>query len=224
MKKENKKIILVKYGKILSYVYRLIKGNTYRVRGGNNFMIKGVYAAHCHFNISGKDNTIEIIPGITRMNNCSITIKGCNCKVHIGKDSNLNNCHLYIEDDGGEIFIGKHVTVTGQTNLAVIEGKKIIIGEDCLFSSEISFRVGDSHSILDKETRKRINPSADISIGNHVWIGHSAKVLKGAVVGKNSIIATGAIVTGKHFPNNSIIGGIPGKVLKEGVEWCAERL
>lgn len=114
--------------------------------------------------------------------------------------------------------------MTGKTDLAVIEGKCISIGEDCLFSDDIEFRVGDSHSILDYKTRNRLNPSKDITIGKHVWIGHGVKILKGTAVSNNSIIATGAIQTGKQYPNNVIIGGIPAKVLKEGIDWCPERI
>lgn len=49
-------------------------------------------------------------------------------------------------------------------------------------------------------------------------------ILKGSTVSDNSIIATGAIVTEKIFPKNCIIGGIPAKVLKEGVTWDPNRL
>ena len=80
-------------------------------------------------------------------------VKGNNCRILFGRDSNLNDVTLYIEDDGGRIELGKHTTITGKTELAVIEGKSITIGDDCLFSSDITFRVGDSHSILDMATR-----------------------------------------------------------------------
>lgn len=175
-------------------------------------------------NIVGTNNVVEIEPGLTRLTCCKVTILGSNCHIKIGSKSNLNYCELYIEDDNGKINIGKHVTTTGKTEIAVIEGKTVSIGEDCLFSSDITFRVGDSHSILEKNTGKRINPSKDITIGSHVWIGHSVKVLKGAVVGCNSIIGTGSIVTGKQFPSNSIITGIPAKVVKKGIDWCSERI
>lgn len=220
----DKKVLIKKYGGILSAVYRVIHHNRIKVARGNDIKIAGSFLNHCNINIYGIGNSIIIAPGITRLYNCDITIKGSNCKVTIGSDSNLHNTSLYIEDDGGSIHIGKHVTISGKTNIAVIEGKSVTVGDDCLFSAEISFRVGDSHSILDTSTGKRINPSKDITIGNHVWIGHSVKVLKGATVGDNSVIATGAIVTDKDFPPSSIIGGSPAKVLKEGVNWDPRRL
>lgn len=70
----------------------------------------------------------------------------------------------------------------------------------------------------------RINPSHDVNIGNHVWIGHGVKILKGVSVLDNSIIATGAICTNKQFPENCILGGIPAKIIKSGITWKAQRI
>lgn len=61
---------------------------------------------------------------------------------------NLVNAHLVIENDKGSIVLKRHVTISGQTEIAVIEGTKVTIGEDCLFSAQINIRTGDSHSIL----------------------------------------------------------------------------
>ena len=92
-----------------------------------------------------------------------------------------------------------------------------------MFSSGIILRNGDSHAILDVSTNKRINNANSINIGNHVWMGADSKVLKGSIIGNNSIIATGAIVSGNCSNNNSIYGGIPAKKLKNGIDWIRER-
>lgn len=225
MDKELKKQIISRYGNAISKVYRMLHSNRYSMNGGGNKLkISGVFASNCHFCIRGSNNSVIIEQGLTRMKNCRVIVKGSHCKIVVGRDSNLNNTTLYIENDNGKIYLGRHTTITGQTELAVIEGKCITVGDDCLFSSDITFRVGDSHSILNAVTGERINPSEDIYVANHVWIGHSVKVLKGANIGSNSIVATGAIVTNKHFPAHCVVGGTPAKVLKEGVDWCAERI
>ena len=201
----------------------VVKKNKVNISGKGN-VLNGIFAAHCDFFVKYKSSKIEIEMGLTRLTNCSIHLYGRNCKVQIGEDCNLNHLSLWLEDDGTEIIIGKHVTVTGSTHMAAIEGCRIIVGDDCLFSQDIEFRTGDSHSILDSITGKRMNPSKDITLGRHVWIGHSVKVLKGASIGSNSIIATGSIITGKSFQDHVIIGGIGGRIIKENVDWCPERI
>lgn len=216
------KIIIDRYGAFLSWIYRLVTFNKFRC-GGGRIILKGVFAKRCDFRVFGKNNVIEVEPGYTRLTNCKIRIFGSNSKVSIGRDCNLTNLNIWMEDDNTEVQIGKHVSITGRTSLSAIEGTKITIGDNCLFSQEIDFRTGDSHSILDSDGN-RINPSKDISIGNHVWIGHSVKILKNTVIGNNSIVATGAIIAGGEYPDNVIVGGVGGRILKDDVNWEKERI
>lgn len=51
-------------------------------------------------------------------------------------------------------------------------------------------------------------------IGKNVWIGSNATVLQGVTVGENSVVAAGAVVT-KDVPANSIVGGVPAKLIKK---------
>ena len=99
----------------------------------------------------------------------------------------------------------------------------IRIGKDFMLSNNIIIRTSDSHSIIDNNTRQRINPAQNIDIGDHVWIGAWARILKGAIIGNNSVIATGSIVTSK-IGSNCIAAGIPAKVVKENVDWDREKL
>nr|WP_288788550.1 DapH/DapD/GlmU-related protein [uncultured Fibrobacter sp.] len=53
-----------------------------------------------------------------------------------------------------------------------------------------------------------------VKIGNRVWIGNNATILKGTEIGENSVVAAGAVVSGK-FPANVILGGVPAKIIGE---------
>ena len=108
--------------------------------------------------------------------------------------------------------------------MAITENNhKIIIGEDCMFSNAIEIRTGDSHSVIDNTTNSRINLSKDVFIGNHVWLGSGAKILKGVVIEDNSIVATQSVVT-NLVPSNSIVAGIPAKVIRQNINWMRERI
>ena len=71
---------------------------------------------------------------------------------------------------------------------------------------------------------KRTNPSKDINIAQHVWIGSKVTITKGAAVAKDSIIGTGSIVTKVFDQPNVVIAGIPAKIVKENVSWINERI
>lgn len=51
-----------------------------------------------------------------------------------------------------------------------------------------------------------------IEIGNNVFIGFGAKILYDVKVESNVIIAAGSIIT-KDVPDDSVVGGIPAKVI-----------
>jgi len=142
----------------------------------------------------------------------------------IGANSILQGVSFCMEKDNNEIRIGDNFNCHGNTELAALEGTKILIGNDALFSANIKYRTGDSHSILDVVTGARTNPSKDIIIGNHVWVGNSVCVLKGAVIGSHSIVGIGSVVTGKSFPDNSILGGNPARLIKSNVDWCFNQI
>ena len=225
MDKGKKKELLLKYEGVLSRIYRLFGRNAVRVAPGNSVSLGNAFMSRCTVSVAGKGNVVEIQPGLTRLRNTSISISGSGCKVVIGKGSNLKGANLCIQDDNGQIILGEHVTVSGNTELAAIEGTKISVGADCLFSAQINLRTGDSHSILDSESGKRINPSKDIVVGEHVWVGNDVKLLKGFSIGAHSIIATGSVLSEGSYPSHCIVGGTGhGRILKEGIDWTPERI
>ena len=133
-------------------------------------------------------------------------------------------CTFSIEDDNNEITVGSHTYIYHGTELAAIEGTKITLGADCLLSSDIMIRTGDSHSILD-EQGNRINPSGGISIGDHVWIGKGAVVLKNAQIGNNCVIGTGSLVTrSTETLDNAILAGNSTRPIRRNITWNRERI
>ena len=205
----------------LSSIYRLVSLNS--VIGRRNILISwsGVFARRCKIINHGKNNTVNIGKGC-RLKNCKIQIFGDNNTVNIDRDCVGNDMDLWVSD-GSHVSIGHNTHFSGKIHIACIEGRTVNIGKRCLFSNEITFRTGDSHSIINN-LGERINQSEDIRIGNHVWVGQKVIVLKGAEIGNDSIIGTASLVTGKKFEDNVIIAGSPAKVIKQGVSWNHELL
>ena len=72
----------------------------------------------------------------------------------------------------------------------------------------------DFHEI-DPSRRIDGNPkTGKVVIGDNVWIGDRVMILKGSTIGKNSVVAAGAVVSGE-FPANVLIGGVPAQVIRE---------
>lgn len=202
--------------RFLSLIYRMIGFNF--IKGKSNMRISwgGAFAQHTHIKNNGKDNHLIIGKGC-RIYDSQIQFFGDNNTVKIEDDCVLKNVDIWISG-GGIVEIGHNTHFTGKIHIACIEGKKVHIGERCLFSNQIILRTGDSHSILDIEG-KRINFAKDIWIGDHVWVGQQVIVLKGAYIADESVIGTCALVTGKKFNEGVVLAGAPAKVIKEKVSW-----
>ena len=173
-------------------------------------------------NNKGKNNRV-IIGNYAKINNCSVCFQGDNNTVIVGENSVLNCVDFYLEDFENEITIGSSTHLFGKTHLAAIEGTKIKIGDNCLLSRDLHFRTGDSHSILNL-SGERINPSQDIVIEDHVWIGTMVTCLKGVRVSKDSVVAATTTLCKNYNENNVIIAGVPGRIVKRQVNWSNERI
>lgn len=96
-------------------------------------------------------------------------------------------------------------------------GHKIQIGNNCIFGRNVNISDSDFHTILDVSKSIK-NPSAPVIIGDQVWIGHDAIILKGVTIGNGAIVAAGAVVT-KDVSPHTIVAGNPAKVIKENIFW-----
>ena len=169
-------------------------------------------------------NNVMIIDAGASIDNCILFFKGNNNIIHISSGTHLKGSTFWFEDDNNSIMIGGGVSCEDNLMLAACESRKITIGDDCMFSNRIQIRTTDSHSIID-ENGKRINYGADISIGNHVWIGAEAIILKGCVIPDNCMIGARSMVTSSlRADSNSMIVGSPAKVIKDNINWKRERI
>lgn len=98
----------------------------------------------------------------------------------------------------------------------------LTVEADSMISTDVEIRTGDSHSIVMDGSR--INPARDVTIGERVWVGAGATILKGVRIGADSVVATKAVVTGGPFPPGSLIAGTPGRIVRNNVTWVRERL
>lgn len=131
------------------------------------------------------------------------------------------NAEIFCNDFA--VHYGCHISVGPEAKLIMESGymnnscwlncaKSISIGENVSIGNEVIIRDNDAHSIEGRQS------AAPIVIGNHVWIGARAIILKGVTIGDGAVIAAGAVVT-HDVPAYTLVGGVPAKVIREGVEW-----
>lgn len=209
-------------GHLLVIIKKNISSKPSPVRGTGNTINSNGILNNVTYDIIGNYNEI-VIGSNTCINDTLIFIRGDHHKLVIGDHCFMGKGELWMEDDHCSLIIHNHTTIE-HAHLAVTEPHSVLeIHNDCMIAKHVEIRTGDSHSIIDMQTGKRINKAANVTLKEHVWVGAHAKILKGVTVGNNTVIATGAIVTG-DIPPYSIAAGIPAKVIKTNTDWKRERI
>jgi acetyltransferase-like isoleucine patch superfamily enzyme len=192
--------------------------------GGNGNSIElasGARLEGCRIVVSGDGNSVTI--GSSWLGGVVLTIIGGNNRIAFAEECRVVGLGAVCEDDGNNIVVLSGTEFAGPAELAALEGTSIRVGAHCLFSRGVSVRTSDSHSLVDLAGR-RINPSKDVTIGNHVWLGMNVTILKGASVPDSSVVGACAVVTKAFETPHSVLAGNPARVVREDVDWRVERI
>lgn len=109
---------------------------------------------------------------------------------------------------GRNIRIGKKVFINHACSFLDIGG--IEIEDDVMIGPRVSI-TSENHPV-DISTRKTLVPGK-VLIKRNAWVGAAATILPGVTIGENSVVAAGAVVV-NDVPDNTVVGGVPAKVLK----------
>lgn len=82
---------------------------------------------------------------------------------------------------------------------------------------------GYDWSVLKGKYGEVLGSAGKVTIGDNCFIGMNTVILKGASIGKNTIIGAGSVVTGGEYPSDCVIAGNPAKVIMSLDEYYKKR-
>jgi len=166
-----------------------------------------------------KKNSKMIINGNFITNDNCISYNGRSTIIRLDSKSKLIvNGNFSIYYDGDIIVFENGILELGSgycnSNIKIRCKKSIKIGNNVAISHDVTIMDSDAHIILNGDSEM----TKPIIIGDNVWIGTKATILKGVTIGNNSIIAAGSVVT-NDVPKNCIAAGVPARIIKRNVQW-----
>jgi galactoside O-acetyltransferase len=138
-------------------------------------------------------------------------------------DNSIIRCRIDFDSPSGVVAIGSR-TYLGASHLVC--HSRIEIGDDVIISWGVTIVDHNSHSLQWRHRKDDVLQwaagektwdgvkVAPVKIGDRVWIGFGATILKGVKVGDGAIVAAGAMVT-RDVPPYCIVGGNPAKVIRQ---------
>lgn len=118
------------------------------------------------------------------------------------------------------VNIGDNVQIYGHVQWSS-EPWIITIGDNVHITNGVEFITHDGGSLILRHITPDLEMTFPITVGNNVYIGTRAIIMPGVTIGNNSIIAAGSIVT-KDVPDNSVVAGIPAKIIETLEEYHAK--
>ena len=117
-----------------------------------------------------------------------------------GVDFGYLGHHITMDDHAN---LGNYLKIKGNGDLYV--GKHVLMGDDVIINTQ-------DHKYLKPEGYDEF-VIGSVSIGDYVWVGDRAIILRGVTIGEHSIIGAGSVVT-RDIPSYSIAAGNPARVIK----------
>jgi acetyltransferase-like isoleucine patch superfamily enzyme/coenzyme F420-reducing hydrogenase beta subunit len=160
-----------------------------------------------------------ILDGNLKTNDNCIKRNGRSTIIRMDSNSEMNVNGSFSIYYGGDIICFKNSKLTlgsgfCNSNVKIRCTNSINIGNNVAIAHDVTIMDSDAHSI-GYEGYQMTKP---VIIGNNVWIGSRAIILKGVKIGNGAVVAAGAVVT-KDVPPNCTVAGVPAKVIKDSTAW-----
>ena len=166
-------------------------------------------------------DTLIVLASQTR-NLTSLGVGGDGATIFIGPDCEFTAGDLYCGSGSSIVFNGD-VTATRCAVVDARNGGSIVAEPDQLWAANVYVATDDMHRLADQATGARLNPfGAHIRLGRHVWLGRDVSVTGHVDIGDDVVVGLQSMVRGQKIPPNTAIGGVPARVLREGITWSVD--
>jgi acetyltransferase-like isoleucine patch superfamily enzyme len=115
-------------------------------------------------------------------------------------------CHEGVVEIGAKTVLGQECTISAYQHVS--------IGRECVIADRVML-IDFDHGVVEVDRPVRLQGiyKRDVRVGNNVWIGYGACILRGVTIGDNAIVGTSSVVT-RDVPANAVVAGVPARVIR----------
>jgi acetyltransferase-like isoleucine patch superfamily enzyme len=196
-----------KYWLLHSFVIKLIL-RCYGIKIGRKFYIEGIPL----LKIRGKARDIQIGNNVSIFGDIDLRNREQG-KIIIADGVTIDNDCRFVAANQAVLRIGERTSIG---NICTVNcGVSVTIGQDCMIAGLVQVQSSQHGFAKGTLIREQKHTYGEIMIGNDVWIANNATIVKGVTLGDGCVVGAKALVLAGEYPPNSILAGIPAKVIKE---------
>ena len=177
---------------------------------GNPKLINSTVSFTGKNNILFCEDNINIVNSLIQFHGDNSVVYLCYTKSNYALDLNVFQNSL--------IYVGRDNKLSPTIHINVQEHQNLIIGDDCIIGSNCNIRTSDAHIIYDSNTKQRVNNSASVFIGDHVWLSHQVYIEMGVRIGSGAILNNNShAYKYSLLKSNHLYMGNPVKIVRKDV-------
>jgi acetyltransferase-like isoleucine patch superfamily enzyme len=142
-----------------------------------------------------------------------------NGRIEIGDDVVIGSPCTWDVGNNAQLIIGNRVSLNYRGIISVAE--RVRIGDDTLIAGDVAIFDNTNHPVAPERrlAAKGVTSAevAPVEIGRNVWIGIHCIIMRGVMIGDNSVVAAGSIVT-KSVPPNTLVAGNPATPIRQLID------
>lgn len=136
-------------------------------------------------------------------------------KLQFNGSSRIEKGLVMCISERASIHIGDNIHMNAFTILN--SESKVTIGNNVQFGWHCTIIDADGHDVINIENGEVVNKPRPITISDNSWLGAHTTITKGVTLAHHTIVPYGSIITKSNDTPLSVFGGMPNRVLKEGV-------
>jgi acetyltransferase-like isoleucine patch superfamily enzyme len=207
-----------KFDPFLEYALLPPESGLYSASNQNAKVFVGKGATINNFRITGTGRCVVFIGENATVTNSHIAANADKNIFILGRSGRAGGFFAHIYGEIGALIMGPGVTSNAGCNFCIEENSYIIMGDDCMLSTNIYIRTSDSHGIYDATSLERLNSASPVVLHRHVWVGRACLLNKGTEVGEGSVLGQGAVTNGVLGPN-AVYAGSPAREVRKNIIW-----
>jgi len=140
-------------------------------------------------------------------------------RLTMDEESRIGNLNWFTAIQGGQNFSNGRKRELNLKRHSAITSRHYFDCNDAITVGEFTTIAGVRSTFLTHgiDLGRNVQTTSPIAIGQYCFIGSNVLFLSDSIIGDFSLVAAGTVIPGKRYPDRSLIAGVPGRVIKEGL-------